>query len=45
MTGDCIFVEEWECGVDSDEIPLEVCRTCVKARSVASRYTINKKNP
>jgi hypothetical protein len=28
----CIFVDEWICQIEVDEIPLEVCRLCVDAR-------------
>jgi hypothetical protein len=28
----CIFVRDWMCPVEADEIPLEVCRICVEAR-------------
>lgn len=30
----CIFVSDWICHVEADEIPLEVCRLCVEARRV-----------
>ncbi|MFP4608946.1 MAG: hypothetical protein ACOCTR_06140 [Candidatus Natronoplasma sp.] len=29
----CFFVDEWECKFEGDEIPLEVCKTCIEARS------------
>lgn len=28
----CVFVDDWVCHVEVDEIPLEVCRTCLDAR-------------
>jgi len=28
----CIFVRDWICPVEADEVPLEVCRVCVEAR-------------
>jgi len=28
----CIFVKDWACSVDGDDVPLEVCRICVEAR-------------
>jgi len=35
----CIFVSDWTCHVQVDEIPLEVCRLCVEARRVhATEY-------
>lgn len=30
----CVFVSDWICHVEVDEIPLEVCRLCVEARRV-----------
>ena len=30
----CIFVSDWTCHVEVDEIPLEVCRLCVEARRI-----------
>jgi len=30
----CVFVHEWECYVEADEIPLEVCKVCIEARRV-----------
>ncbi len=29
----CVFVEVWACPVDGDDVPLEVCRLCVEART------------
>jgi hypothetical protein len=28
----CIFVREWDCNLETDEIPVEVCQLCVEAR-------------
>jgi len=28
----CVFVSDWTCYVQVDEIPLEVCRICLEAR-------------
>jgi len=28
----CVFVKSWTCPVESDDVPLEVCRICVEAR-------------
>jgi hypothetical protein len=28
----CIFVSDWICNVEVDEIPIEVCRLCLEAR-------------
>ncbi|KXB07204.1 hypothetical protein AKJ51_01830 [candidate division MSBL1 archaeon SCGC-AAA382A20] len=33
---DCIYDTGWKCPVQGDDIPLEVCKTCIKARSTAS---------
>jgi len=30
----CIFVSDWTCHLEVDEIPLEVCRLCVEARRI-----------
>lgn len=29
----CFFVDDWKCKFEGDEIPLEVCKTCIEARS------------
>jgi len=28
----CWIIKSWECYVESDEIPLEVCKLCVETR-------------
>lgn len=28
----CLFVAEWSCQMEVDEVPLEVCRLCIEAR-------------
>jgi len=33
----CIFEAGWKCPVEGGEVPLEVCKTCVRAKSVALR--------
>jgi len=33
----CIFVAEWECPVETAEIPLEVCKVCLEARKIQSK--------
>ncbi|RLI24010.1 hypothetical protein DRO58_07955 [Candidatus Bathyarchaeota archaeon] len=33
----CVFVEDWICPVDGDEIPLEICQVCVRARTEARK--------
>ena len=30
----CIFVSDWTCHLEVDEIPLEVCRLCIEARKI-----------
>ena len=32
----CVFVPDWICQMEVEEIPLEVCRLCVEARKIAS---------
>jgi hypothetical protein len=27
-----IFPDEWKCGIETPEVPLEACRLCVEAR-------------
>ena len=40
----CIFVSDWECPIETSEIPLEVCKTCLKARTVHSKVVkINRR--
>ncbi len=35
----CMFVDEWNCPVQRDEFPLEVCKICIKARSIQNDST------
>ncbi len=35
----CMFVDEWDCPVNYDEFPLEVCKICIKARSIQNETT------
>ena len=30
----CMFVDDWDCPVKRNEFPLEICKICVKARSI-----------
>jgi len=30
----CVFVPEWECHVGGEEILLEICKVCIKARKM-----------
>lgn len=32
MTRKCWIIKEWECNIEADEIPLEVCRLCAETR-------------
>jgi len=34
----CVFVAEWECPVETAEIPLEVCTVCLEARKIQSKH-------
>ena len=34
----CIFVADWECPIETSEIPLEVCKVCLEARKVQSKH-------
>ncbi|MEM2447920.1 MAG: hypothetical protein QXT14_03080 [Candidatus Bathyarchaeia archaeon] len=38
----CWIFPDWECGVEADEIPLEVCRLCVKARLERCRGRVHR---
>jgi hypothetical protein len=31
----CVFVPEWECNIETEEIPLEVCKVCIEARKTS----------
>ena len=31
----CLFVKDWDCSVEGEEFPLEICRVCLQARSAA----------
>jgi hypothetical protein len=33
----CVFIKEWECPIETPEIPLEVCKMCLKARKIKSK--------
>lgn len=33
----CIFVPDWECPIETSEIPLEVCKICLEARKIHSK--------
>ena len=35
----CVFVKDWECPVETPEIPLEVCKVCLEARKLQSKQT------
>jgi hypothetical protein len=35
----CIFVKDWECPIETSEIPLEVCKVCLDARKLQSKQT------
>lgn len=35
----CIFVADWECRIETSEIPLEVCKICLEARKIHSQPT------
>jgi len=39
MATSCMFIDEWDCPVTYDEFPLEVCKICIKARSIHSDTT------
>ena len=34
----CVFVKDWECPVETPEIPLEVCKVCLEARKLQSKH-------
>lgn len=33
----CVFVPDWKCPIETDEIPLEVCKLCLEARKIQSK--------
>ncbi len=33
----CVFVPDWRCPIETDEIPLEVCKLCLEARKLQSK--------
>lgn len=35
----CVFVKDWECPIETTEIPLEVCKVCLEARKLQSKQT------
>lgn len=42
---ECIFVETWDCSIDEDEFPLEICKTCVESKEVArNSFTVKPKS-
>jgi len=30
----CVFISDWTCPMEVDEIPVEVCRLCLEARRI-----------
>ena len=32
----CVFVADWNCPIETSEIPLEVCKLCLEARRLQS---------
>jgi len=36
----CCFVPEWICRIHVKEIPLEVCKLCIKAKRLRTRYVV-----
>jgi len=41
---ECVFGTDWKCNIEGEEIPLEVCQTCIEAKSTASREKVKKKS-
>jgi hypothetical protein len=40
----CVFVPNWNCPVETPEIPIEICRLCLEARKLQSKHAqINRK--
>lgn len=35
----CMFIDDWNCPVQRDEFPLEICKICIKARSIRNEST------
>lgn len=33
----CIFIPDWNCPIETPEIPLEVCKICLEARKIHSK--------
>ena len=33
----CIFIPDWNCPIETSEIPLEVCKICLEARKIHSK--------
>ncbi len=33
----CVFIQDWKCPIETDEIPLEVCKLCLEARRLHSK--------
>jgi len=40
----CAFVSEWECKIETEEIPLEVCRACIEARKTAGIFVKRRRD-
>ncbi len=39
----CVFVQAWKCPIETEEIPLEVCKLCLEARRLqAKQVTISR---
>ncbi len=36
----CVFVSDWKCPIETDEIPLEVCKLCLEARRLHSKQVM-----
>lgn len=34
----CVFIKEWECPIETSEVPLEVCKMCLEARKIKSKH-------
>jgi len=39
----CLYVDDWVCKFEGEEIPLKVCKTCIKARKVANEIKVEGK--
>jgi hypothetical protein len=38
-----IFPDEWKCGIETAEVPLEACRLCVEYRFKREKEMIRRK--